>query len=265
MGKFTTPVMNQGARFGEKFQGSMAAFSDKEYFTGAQNTVREKMIDPLITGYSFIKWIHIPDWLGKGDQTAGMTDADLKHMLQKNFKSLSGLDNLTLNTGTTTAGFSTNETHWATNIQKATGFSCNYQEYTGSPMSELFNLWVSGIRDPRTNVAMYPRWNGGHYGAKFHTGEAMYIQMRPDAYCPEASGKNIEYACYFTNVMPTVMPRDHRNYTSGTNDLVEFEQQFTGDQHEGPNVMAQAQNIIKAQDDMFVFTNEAGFQPVRGA
>ena len=145
MADYTSPVMKDGARFGSKFQGSMAPFADKDYFTGAQNTVRDKMIDPLITGYSFIKWIHLPDWLGKGAQTNGLTDKDLKHMLQKNFKSLSGLSTLTLNTAATTAGFSTNETHWATNIQKATGFSCNYQEYTGSPMTELFNLWVSEI------------------------------------------------------------------------------------------------------------------------
>lgn len=260
MADFQNPVTTKGARQGI-LKGSAAPFADKNYHTGAQTTQRAQMIDPLITGYGFIKWVHLPEWVSK---QYGSSDAELKHMLQKNFKSLSGLDNLTLNTAGTTTGLSPNETMWATNVQKAQGFSINHQEYTGSPLSEMYKLWLTGIRDPRTNVAMYPHWSKeGEYGAKYHTAEAIYVQMRPDAYNAKANGKNIEYACYFTNVMPTILPRDFRNHTTGTNDLVEFEQQFTADQHEGPNVMQLATDIIKAQDDLFVFTGDAGFQPAK--
>lgn len=263
MSDFTNGLLSNGARTNGLLKGTVSAFADAGYHTGAQSTQRAQMIDPLITGYGFIKWIHLPKWL---PTQYGSEDAQVKHMLQKNFKSLSGLDNLTLNTAATTAGLSTNETHWATSIQKAQGFSINQQEYTGAPMSELYKLWITGIRDPRTNVAMYPHWSDdGQYGSRYHTGEMIYIQMRPDAYNTHAAGANIEYACYFTNIMPTVIPRDFRNFTQGTNDLVEFEQQFTGDQHESQQVMDLAQSIISAQDDLFVFTSESGFVPASEA
>lgn len=261
MASYVTPVKptaTVGAYNAAKFGGKSTPFNDASYFRGAQETTRGQMIDPLITGYFFMKWIYIPAWVS--DPFGG--DIIVKQMLQKNVKSVQGLGSNTLNTSATTAGFTTNETHWATSIQKATGFSTNVQEYSGTPMSKLFTHWIHGIRDPRTNIATYPTWTTeGEYGAKYHTAEAIYIMMRPDAYNSTAgsAGKNIEHAVYLTNVMPTVVPRDWLNATGGTNDLVEFEQQYTADQHDSPAVINKAKDLVSVQSNDYIFTTEGGW------
>ena len=249
-----------GAFYDPKYAGKLTPFADAGYFNGAQSTLRDKMIDPYITGYAFLKWIYIPEWVTKPFGDAGQ----MKAMLGKNVKSVQGLSSLTLNTGAVTAGFTANETHFATNLQKATGFSTNCQEYAGSPMRHMATHWVHGIRDPRTGIAQYPMFDGatGEYGAKYHTAEAIYIVMRPDAYNTKASGHNIEHACYLTNIMPLNVPRDHLNTTFGTNDLVEFELQWSADQHEGPNVMDMAKTLIAAHDSNFhEFVTEGAWVP----
>lgn len=251
-------VPGVGALRNNKFNGSLSPFADADYFRGSQSSTRDKIIDPFVTGYAFIKWIHIPQWVV---EPFGGADS-VKAMFQKNTKAVQGLQSLTLNTEGTQAGLSTNELHHAMGIQKNQGFSTTNQEYSGSPCREIYTHWVSGIRDPQTNLAMYPNWTPeGEYGAKYHTGEAMYIVMRPDAYNKNANGRNIEFATYITNIQPTVIPMDHLNFQAGQNSLVEFEQQFTGDLFWGPRVMEAAKAVIASQDNIYNVANMGAWQP----
>jgi len=214
--------------------GSMINVFDKSktttqgsWFTGKMNT-QVLDFDPLVTGYAFIVWTKLPFWVEK-------TYENFSDMTQKNFKSFQGLTNLDLQTQQYIHTFNGNGYEYASSIQKQnTNFTMIHQEFSGSPIKNMYQFWVTGIRDPETDIAVYPRAFGCAYGAKNHTGELLYIVTRPDA--NNVQHHNIEFSAYYTAVMPTTVPISHFSYSQGEHSSAELEINFVGDLHLGPEV-----------------------------
>lgn len=226
--------------------------SSNSFFTGGLN-LQKLEFDPLVTGWAFIIWTKIPFWVE--DKFPGF-----KAMTQKNFKSFDGLSDMELQTAAYTYGFSANEYYVNAGITKQnTDFTLTHQEYSGNPIKNMYQFWVSGIADPETDIATYPKMYGVDYAAKNHTGSLMYIVTRPDA--NNVSMKNIEFCAYYTNVLPTKIPIGHFNYTQGTHDLVEIQQSFKGTVHIGPKVEAYGVEILKKA---YTFVTEDMFDPSNG-
>lgn len=227
------------------YDSSMA--TDDSFFTGGLN-LQKLEFDPLVTGTAFIIWTKIPNWVES-------TFSGFKAMTQKNFKAFDGISDIELATGAYEYGFANNEYHAATGITKQnTDFTITHQEYSGSPIRNMYSFWVTGIRDPETGIATYPKRFGVDYAAKNHTGELLYIVTRPDA--NNIDMKNIEFAAYYTNVMPTKVPLGHTNYSQGTNDLVTLDITFKGNFHFGAHVDDFAHEMLKKTytfitDDLF--------------
>ena len=169
-----------------------------------------------------------------------------KSLLQRNFKSLDGINDKTNEVGTTQSGFNQNETQWITaGAKKDVGFTTKMQEYSGSPVTNLFRYWNTGIRDPDPGVALYPQWANIEYSAKNHTAEFLYIQFRPDV-TNGATGSNIEYASYITNAAPTITQESHYNYNPGSKNMTEYSQTWTGNKYHSPKVMELAATVVKS-------------------
>jgi len=129
-------------------------------------------------------------------------------------------------------------------------------EFSGSPMRNLYTHWVSGIRDPETGIARYPKEYGVNYSISNHTGEFLYVMTRPDA--DNTSADIIEYAAYFTHAMPTVINLDALNFTSGTHDGVEIDQPFAARMHMSPKVDAFAKSKLQ---EIYKFKTMGEFDP----
>lgn len=203
--------------------GSTAVQGDPaqaNFFNGGFGTT-EIQRDPLLTGYAFIAWLKLPTWVTREYPS-------FKETYEKNFRAFSGMQDIDMNTVSVTEGFSASENQFAGSAQNFQGFSLTAREYSGSPIRNSITHWVTGIRDPRTNIARYPRQYNMEYSARNHTGELIYIVTRPDADNTASNGKNIEFACLWTMVMPTRAPFSHLNFTAGTNDNPELELPFTG-------------------------------------
>ena len=137
--------------------------SKPSFFNGALNTL-ELDYDPLITGYSLMKWMVLPVWIVK-------VFPSFASMTEKGLKEFGGISDITLETVGITHGFNANEYHVATGIKKEnTEFTNKYQEFSGSPMGNMFKYWVTGIKDPEVGIATYPYIHGMDYAAKNHTG-----------------------------------------------------------------------------------------------
>ena len=167
-----------------------------------------------------------------------------------------------INTAGFTAGFTTNELHVAQNMgAKPNSFNMKHAEFSGSPMSTMWQYWVSGIRDPETGIATYPKIAGVDYALKNHTGELMYIVTRPDA--DNFERNIIEFAAYFTCVMPKRIIMNHWNYTKGSQETpIEVEQPLSGIIHWGPNVTKVASDLIKNGNIGFEFMHENEWHPI---
>jgi len=229
-------------------------FSKKNsFFTGSLDLQNLKF-DPFVTGYAFIIWVKVPTWVDKAYPS-------FRQMTQNNFKSFDGLSDISLNSATYAHSFNGNEYNFASNITKEnTEFTLKHQEYSGSPIKNMYQYWVTGIRDPLTNIATYPTLAEGEnlkYAAKNHTGSLLYIVTRPDA--NNVTGKNIEFAAYYTGVYPTKIPLSHLNYSQNDNNGVEIDMPFKGNMYISPKVDEYAQSKLS---EIFTFELEEDFTPL---
>lgn len=203
------------------------AADTKNFFQGQfQSDTIQK--DPLVSGFAFIKWLNVPDWVSK-------EYGSFQKMTEKNLRAFSGINDIDMNTFAIQEGFTGSENMFAGGAQMFQGFSMTHREYSGSPIRNAYTHWVTGVRDPVTGVATYPKKYQKEYSAKNHTGELIYIMTRPDA-DNTGNAKIIEFACLYTMVMPTKVPMGHLNFTAGSNDGTEIEMTFVGVPHIGANV-----------------------------
>lgn len=207
--------------------------------------------DPYVSGFAFIKWIKAPSWLTKVDE--------FKMLTERNFKAFSGISDMQMDTGGITAGFTGNELSFAKgSVQKTEGFSLKYQERSGSPETKTYNEWVSGIRDPKTGIATYPKKSGLAYHSDNHTGVLLYVVTRPDADNFGGVEGNIEFAALYTNVMPTKIILAHYNFATNEHENAEQEQEFKGYMNIGSAVEKFAAQYM-TQEKIYKFHNENDF------
>ena len=225
--------------------------SNKNFYTGHMD-LQTLDFDPLVGGYAFIKWDKIPFWMDKL-----FPNEAFQRMTEKNFKEFSGVSSMELESGEYSHTFNGNAYNVATSITKNnTSFTLKHQEFSGSPIKNMYQAWVSGIRDPRTGIATYPRMYNCEYAAKNHTGCLWYIVTRPDA--DNVDKHNIEFAAYYTNVYPTKIPLDHFNYSQGSHDLTEIDIEFKGTMNISPLVDEGAVTVLKSA---FSLVSEGMFNP----
>lgn len=212
-------------------------------FAGSWKLNQENIqrFDPFLQGYGFFVWTKLPAFF----------DADFAAQFQalteRNFKSFNGNANLTLEFEDIQSGVAGNTIPVATNLKKEnTTFSIVHQEMAGSPIKEGYNHWVTGIRDPDTGLATYHgQIESGDlvYSKKNHSAELMYIVTDPSGGVGGANA--IEYACYWTNVIPSSSPREHLNTESGSHSLAEITMEFRGNQYESTMVNELAATIME--------------------
>jgi len=207
--------------------------------------------DPFMSGYAFIKWLKVPTWIGESSEFMAYSE--------KNFKAFSGINDIAMDTSTVTAGFTGNEHSYAKGITKTGDFTIRHQEHSGSPLTAMYNAWVSGIRDPKTGIATYPEAAGIPYHSSNHTGTLLYVVTRPDA--NNFGGKNIEFAALFTKVMPTKIALGHFNFETGNHDVNDIEQEFKAYMHIGAAVEDFAASYMTKQK-IYLFNNENSFADI---
>jgi len=230
---------------------------EKEFFKGSMN-YKQLAWDPFVQGYAFIIWVKIPFWVEQIFGGAAGGGGVVAKFLERNFHSLSGISDIELETATQSHGFTAQESHVPTTTKKGNAeFTIKMQEFSGSPVRNLFAAWTSGIRDPESGIATYPRQFNCDYAAKNHTGQMLYIVTRPDANNVEK--KNIEFACFWDAVFPTKHPMgSHLNYDKGSHDLVDLDIDFKGNFHISPKVHELAVELLKTT---YYFREEAEYDP----
>ena len=248
-----------------QFRGTGAADTpsvnhpDSSFFNGYFQT--HDLRDPYVGGYSFIRWLKVPAWISSrqsGEKAGSDNNNEFTKLSESNFKSFSGLGSMQLDTGPLTMGFTANETSFAKGtMQKAEGFTLKYQVSSGSDLCSYYNNWVSGIRDPKTGIATYPKDYSIPYHSKNHTGTLLYVNTRPDA--DNWEDDIIEFAAIYTNVFPTKIVQDHFNYEGGSHEFAEVEQEFKGYMHYGREVTEYAQKIMKSDSYKPKFYTENEF------
>lgn len=236
-------------------KANLAAAANETYFRGAIDD-QQLADDPLVTGYAYLIFTKLPEWMTK-------KFPNMKQVLQKQFRGFDGLNDIDLQTATVPLGFSQNEYHVAQQQgPKPPEFTIKFLEMTGSPIASIFQYWSSGIRDPRTNVALYPTRDGvGEYAAKHHTCEFVYIHTRADA--GNITGNIIELAVMVTAAIPKRIPLTHFNYQQGTQTTpIEIDIPFSGVVNWSKAIEEYAATLLRRGDTGFTLMPNESFVPV---
>ena len=114
--------------------------------------------DQFETGYSFLSVIKMPRYLEvlaqNNPNVASMVNS-FKHMLEYEFRGLTGLPNITSNTFTITDG--SNEVAMINDVVMDTSveLTAQYFERSGSLITKFIEYYLTGIKDPKSKAKTY--------------------------------------------------------------------------------------------------------------
>lgn len=114
--------------------------------------------DQFETGYAFLSVIKIPKFmeiLASQDTGVAAMVNSFKHMLEYEFRSLSGLPDITADVMTISDG--SNEQKLINNVTKETSvtITTNYWERRGSLITKFIEYYLTGIKDPMSKAKTY--------------------------------------------------------------------------------------------------------------
>lgn len=205
-------------------------------FMGGANVTHEvlKNYDPLKTGYGRLFMIRKPLFL---DDNITNKLKKFKHILEYGNTAVEGLNDITVQTQTITAGYTGRSFEIPTHVTDDTNsFTVKCYEFSGSPIREVIHTWLNGMTDTLTGLTHY---NGSAVGKSQANQTAEFIYVATDS-----TGENVEYACLFANCFPKNLKNDHFNYTSGDHTLVEYNIEFSCVKYESLQINKVAQALI---------------------
>ena len=195
------------------------------------------------SGYSYLIIVSIPKFLS----TLAETNSNYKtlidnyvHILEYEFRGLDGLDNITSDTSELTNGISTLNMITKVNMQSASTFSMRYFEKSGSVISRVHELFLTGIKDPRTQ---YKHYHGliesGTLESGYEHEVFSFLYFNTDN-----TGTEIEKAYYIVSAQPTTAETNIYNSEKGSIEFKEITVEFNGFPITGTAVNSRAKKVL---------------------
>lgn len=179
------------------------------------------------TSYSFLVLIQVPEFMKElckqNDEYRKMFDTYC-HILEYDFRGLNGIDNITAETGELTNGISNVEIINKVTMQAASTFTMRYFERHGSVITRTHELFLRGIKDPRTQVKHY---NGlipaGIMEPGYEKEVFSFLYLVTDN-----TLMNLEKCVYVVAAQPTNSQWDIYNSEKGSIEFRELDVEFRG-------------------------------------
>lgn len=114
--------------------------------------------NPYETGYAAFIICEMPKFmevLAKHDLEYNKLVSNWAHIIEYEFKSFDGLEAMSADTIQLGDDLNSINVISKVNMQAASEFSLTYDEKSGSPLTKFAKLYLSGIKDPRTQVKTY--------------------------------------------------------------------------------------------------------------
>ena len=110
-------------------------------------------------GYPFLCVVSIPQFLrdlaDRDPNGIGVLIDNYVHILENDFRGIDNIDNITADTGEITNGIRSVQLINKVNKPTNSNFSLNYYERSGSVLTKVQELYLTGIKDPDTQVKHY--------------------------------------------------------------------------------------------------------------
>ena len=199
--------------------------------------------DPLRAGWGRIFFVKMPVFM---KLIMPNKTKQVKHLFEYANTGVDGIQGVTLDFEQITGGYAGKQFDVPTVAKDDTNeITLKLYEFTGSPVREFTDMWISGISDYNSGFGHY---HGAldmdnstlTYAQVNHTAEAIYVSTDPTG-----RSENIEYACLLANMIPKNVKKDHFNYESGNHPTVQVDVPFTCTKYESPQINLVAKALLK--------------------
>ena len=207
------------------------------------------------SGYSFFVVMRIPEFmriLGTKSTNYATLINNYAHILEFENRGISGIDNITSENGQLTNGINTINIINKVNKPSDSSFTANYQEKLGSTITKAHEVFLQGIKDPRTQVKTYlgliadGALTAGYQNEVFRF---MYIV------CDNTLTK-IEKAICIASAQIKSVPLDIYNSEKGNYEFREISVEF-----DGFPIMGRQVNALAEQYRAKIFDNTVWTEP----
>lgn len=180
------------------------------------------------SGYAALIVIKIPKYLEKlADSQPKYAPLinNYKHILEREFKSLDGLEDITSEDLDITDGINTINVIGKVTMQGGSKFNMRIQEKSGSPITRVHELYLRGIRDPRGGQVKH--YHGlieqGLLEPGFENETFTFLYINTDN-----TMRNIEKAVLIVGAYPTSAKTSIYEYEKGTIEFKDVDPEFAG-------------------------------------
>lgn len=200
-------------------------------------------------GYSYLTVVQIPTFLEKladSNSEYATLIQDYKHILEYEFKGLDGIENITSETGEINNGINTLNFINKVTMQSSSQFSMRYTEKSGSVITRVHELFLTGIKDGRTEVK--------HYQGLLEDGIMTETGYEHECFsfmylvCDNTM-RNLEKAYYIVAAQPTTAECQIYNSQKGEIEFKELSVEFTGFPLTGKEINAKAKEMLEWLND----------------
>lgn len=196
------------------------------------------------SGYAALFCIKIPRYLERLAEDNTKYTAlinSYKAIVEREFKSLDGLQDIESDALEITDGISTLEVVGKVTMQGSTQFTMKIQEKSGSPVTRLHELYLTGLRDPRGGqVKHYHGLIGDNKlepGFENETFTYLYINT-------DNTMRSIEKAYLLLAAQPTTAKTSIYNYEKGNIEFQDVDIEFRAFPVTGDQVNKKAQDYL---------------------
>ncbi len=205
-------------------------FENFSYFLGGIDVTDQNLeqFTPYIRGVSRIFVHKLPPFLM---YDYAEFSKRFKAYLETGYTSVDGIGDITVDFTDFEGGFAGQRYSTVSMSHDETeNVTIQVYELSGSPIREYLDLWITGVRDPRSGIAHYHgQLSQCGYSERNHTMEMFYVNLDPTA-------QQIEYVAMFAHMMPTRVPKSHLNYEKGNHDNAQLDLEFRTTKYESPAI-----------------------------
>jgi hypothetical protein len=212
--------------------------------------------NPYETGYAAFIICQMPKFLellAKYDASYNKLVSNWAHIIEYEFKSFDGLEGLTADTIQLGDDLNSINVISKVNMQSASEFSLTYDEKSGSVLTKFGKLYLTGIKDPRTQVKTYHGLiHSGKMEPGFENEVFTFLFINTDNTMREIENAVLLIGCQLNSA-----DLDMYNYTKGDIGKREVTVKFSGYPVQSTYINKAAQSMMS-----FLLSADAGARQI---
>lgn len=205
--------------------------------------------DMYESGYGAFANINGPDFMKQDTGSAAILKAFIL-ILENEFKGLEGIDDMTGETSEITDGISTLNMITKVTEQSGSTVTTNYNEKSGRTLTKTIELFLRGLKDPKTQAKTYNGALSSIYPAEYTKEVFNHLFIVMDNTCLQVEG-----AYLMLNAQPAKSELSILNYTKGTIEFKELGLEWNVFPVRGPQINKLAQSYLDELNKVVVLNS----------